>query len=281
MRFFFFGLVLMASLSLVQTVAVADSTGDKAMAQNIADRFRSSGQMQKYHVGVKCDNGTAWLIGSVTDTAQQQTAIKIAQATPGVTRVMNKLIIENGRVARATLDQAQPRNQLRPQNQAGPRGLQQPQGMSVQVSMAEPIVSGPTFEISPPLADERFAPVFEDESFTPQPRIARRRNRPLALARRSGTMHAVGGQPLPAHAPIPSGVSPARFDQPQMPPLCVAELRCLSELCRTDLSETVFTDGLAFHRPVLSLSASAARLAQGHVRVGRWLVATRFQGIER
>ena len=217
MRFFFFGLALIASLSLVPTVAVADSAGDKAMAQSIADSLKSSDQMQKYHVGVKCDNGTAWLVGSVTDADQQQTAIRIAQATSGVARVINKLTIENGQVARATLDQAGPRNQLRPQNQASLQGLQQPQGMSVQASLAEPTVSGPAFEVSPPLADERFAPVVVDESSTPQPRIARRPRRPLALARRSGAVHAVGGRPLPAHAPIPSGVVPARFDQPQMP----------------------------------------------------------------
>ncbi len=217
MRFFFFGLALIASLSLMPTVVAADSAGDKAMAQGIADNFKSSGQMQKYHVGVKCDNGTAWLIGSVTNADQQQTAVRIAQTTPDVTRVINQLIIENGRVAQATPDQARPRNQLRPQNQPGPQGLQQPQGMSVQASLAEPIVSGPAFEISPPLADERFAPVVEDESFTPQPRIARRPSRPLALARRSGAVRAVGGQPLPAHAPTPSSVVPARYDQPQMP----------------------------------------------------------------
>jgi hypothetical protein len=217
MRFFFYGLALIASLSLVPTVAVADSAGDKAMAQNIADSFKSSGQMQKYHVGVKCDNGTAWLVGSVTDADQQQTAIRIAQAAPGVTRVINKLVIENGQVARATIDAVRTRNQLRTQNQAGSRDLQQPQGMSVQASLAEPTDSGPSFEISTPIANERFAPVVEDESFTRQPRIARRPNRPLALARRSGAATAVGGRPMPAHAPIPSGVAPARYDQPQMP----------------------------------------------------------------
>ena len=83
----------------------------------------------------------AGLIGSVTNADQQQTAVRIAQTTPAVPSVINQLIIENGRVAQATPDQARPRNQLRPQNQPGPQGLQQPQGMSVQASLAEPIVS--------------------------------------------------------------------------------------------------------------------------------------------
>ena len=45
--------------------------------------------------------------------------------------------------------------------------------------------------------------------------------------------------------------------------LCLAKLRGLSELRRRDLSEAVFADGLAVHRPVLPLSASSAGMAEG------------------
>src|SRR5262249_4651240 len=46
---------------------------------------------------------------------------------------------------------------------------------------------------------------------------------------------------------------------------------------RCDLSQTVFADGLAIYRPVLSLSASAAGLAEGHARMGRRLVVPGLQ----
>jgi len=36
--------------------------------------------------------------------------------------------------------------------------------------------------------------------------------------------------------------------------LCLAKLCSVSELCRRDLPEAVFTDGMALYRPILSLS---------------------------
>ncbi len=50
--------------------------------------------------------------------------------------------------------------------------------------------------------------------------------------------------------------------------LCVAQLCRVSQLCRRQLSQAVFADGLAVYRSVLSLSASAARMAQGGLGMG-------------
>ncbi len=43
--------------------------------------------------------------------------------------------------------------------------------------------------------------------------------------------------------------------------LCLAELRFVSELRSSELSETVLADGLAVHRSILSLPASSDGLA--------------------
>ena len=50
--------------------------------------------------------------------------------------------------------------------------------------------------------------------------------------------------------------------------LCLAKLCGLSKLRRCDLSEAVFSNGLAVHWPILSISPGAARMAEGHLGMG-------------
>ena len=54
--------------------------------------------------------------------------------------------------------------------------------------------------------------------------------------------------------------------------LRLAQLLGLSELRGRDLSPPVLADGLAVHRPLLSLSAGADGMAEGVTAMGRWLV---------
>jgi hypothetical protein len=64
---------------------------DRAAAQEIAENMKQSGQLQDYRVGVKYQNGVAWLMGTVTSKQQKAAAERIARETPGVERVVSKL----------------------------------------------------------------------------------------------------------------------------------------------------------------------------------------------
>lgn len=82
--------VVAATAALVPTWALA---GNQEVAEQIAVSLKESGQMQGYKIGVKFQDGTAWLRGQVNSADQMNTALRIAFQTPGVTRVVNNLSI--------------------------------------------------------------------------------------------------------------------------------------------------------------------------------------------
>jgi hypothetical protein len=74
--------------------ASADEQADRAAAQQIAKNMKVSGQLKDYRVGVKYQDGVAWLLGSVTSAQQKAIAEQIAANTEGVEKVICKLEIE-------------------------------------------------------------------------------------------------------------------------------------------------------------------------------------------
>lgn len=71
--------------------ASAQSAADKAMAQRIGSVLKESGQLRDYRVGVKFQDGVAWLNGTVTDSQQANTATALAREIPGVSHVVCQL----------------------------------------------------------------------------------------------------------------------------------------------------------------------------------------------
>ena len=90
MRRLLIGLVVAAATALVPIGALA---GNQEVAEQIAARLRDSGQMHGYRIGVKFQDGTAWLKGQVSNPGQMETALKLVSQTPGVQRVENGLSI--------------------------------------------------------------------------------------------------------------------------------------------------------------------------------------------
>ncbi len=81
-----------ATLALAPaTRAAAEAPDDRAAAQQIAQDLKDSGQLRDYRVGVKYQNGVAWLMGTVTSPEQKQLAEQLAGRSAGVDRVINKL----------------------------------------------------------------------------------------------------------------------------------------------------------------------------------------------
>jgi hypothetical protein len=67
--------------------------GNQEVAEQIGANLRSSGQLHGYKIGVKFQDGTAWLRGTVADRAQLDAALKIVSQTPGVKNVVNNMTI--------------------------------------------------------------------------------------------------------------------------------------------------------------------------------------------
>jgi hypothetical protein len=232
MRRLFIGLLVVATTVLLPVWALADN---QQVAERITSNLRQRAQLQDYKIGVKFQNGTAWLRGRVASDEQLAKALKAVWATEGVDRVVNQLNV--GPSAKAQLQT--PKTALRSEwvSRSSGKGPQRDSGaMSPQAQRLQQVVDGETLPAEAPQAT-RLA-----TSYTPQPAYPAsavmtaqsavirqgamgqasqpRSNRPIPVAYLSGepaTLPQNGG-PIPAYAaPMNSGVAPARYDQPCMP----------------------------------------------------------------
>jgi hypothetical protein len=87
-------MVVAVATALVPLWAAA---GNQEVAEQIGASLRSSGQLHGYKIGVKFQDGTAWLRGSVADRAQMDAALKIVSQTPGVKNMVNNMTIAGER----------------------------------------------------------------------------------------------------------------------------------------------------------------------------------------
>lgn len=81
-----------AALLWPASAGAASPTAEK-MASNVAQALKESGRLQGYAVGVKYEDGVAWLEGRVTSEEQSATAAELARGVQGVAHVVNKLEI--------------------------------------------------------------------------------------------------------------------------------------------------------------------------------------------
>lgn len=95
MRSFIFCLATAVAVSSLAVNSTSGASGDENQAQQIAGNLKQSGRLKDYRVGVKYEDGVAWLSGTVTSDQQRQMAELVARNSPGVNHVVNKLEIEN------------------------------------------------------------------------------------------------------------------------------------------------------------------------------------------
>jgi hypothetical protein len=112
-----FLLAALASACLTTAGRAAD------LASSVAGNLRDSGALTGYRVNVKSKSGTVWLEGRVSDDRQLAAAVGIAETTPGVERVVNRLVIDG-----AAAGQAQPQagSLAMPSSAWDTAGVQQP-----------------------------------------------------------------------------------------------------------------------------------------------------------
>jgi hypothetical protein len=80
-------------MAVVGTSFVLPAARADDLAGTVAAKLRESGSLAGYRVNVKAKSGTVWLEGRVADQKQLAAAVSLAENTPGVERVVNRLAI--------------------------------------------------------------------------------------------------------------------------------------------------------------------------------------------
>jgi hypothetical protein len=113
MRRLFLGMVVAAATAVAPLWAMA---ANQEVAEKIAANLRKSGELQGFKIGVKFENGTAWLSGRVRSEDQLQAAVKLVSETAGVKRVVNQLKVNpsSGATLKQTAGALGPDQVLRP-----------------------------------------------------------------------------------------------------------------------------------------------------------------------
>ena len=187
-------LVVAASTTLVPTWAMG---GNQDVAETIAANLREGGQLTGYRIGVKYQEGTAWLRGTVRDQAQMNTAMNLVLQTPGVTRVVNDLTITEA--------------------SASSKGPARLSAIPVATSFEPMPVTPVSVTELAPISEPTLAPVPQ----TSAQQVPRMVSRPMPVAYSQGTPLPIGqpgASPMPQYvAPVGNGVAPVRYDQPHVP----------------------------------------------------------------
>lgn len=215
MRRWIVGLVV-AAAALVPVVATA---GNQQVAEQIAAALRDSGKLHGYRIGVKFQDGTAWLKGQVATQEEMAAALDLAFGVPGVTRVMNHLTIQSEKPAPAVSAQEMVDQPLAGKDSGVKETAASPEASVVanppaRLNLApmrlrtDDAVQRTAVE-EPTLAPQR--PDSLGEAKPPKPIPSGTYQPPLPMARANGA--------APAQMPmaIPMGAAPARYDQPNMP----------------------------------------------------------------
>lgn len=229
--------------------------GNQELAQEIAAALKNSGQLRGYKIGVRCQDGTVWLRGTVLDEQQKQIAEQLALQVSGVKKVINELAVDSAAPASSENNALQPiSGAFAPERVTGgmtsfPRGeAQMPATASVLTNKIQQADRLPSVFPSQPVRATAATALSEGPTFaapevpTMEPtqeatptaaavptEVAPRAMRPLpiayAQAQESGMTPAptpapalpAQGRPLPMYVGQAGAAAPARFDQPHMP----------------------------------------------------------------
>ncbi|NQU25544.1 MAG: BON domain-containing protein [Candidatus Nealsonbacteria bacterium] len=206
MRRLLTGLVVATTTALLPVFA---SAGNQEVANQIAKNLRDSGELSNYKIGVKFQDGTAWLSGLVTSQQQMTAALHQVFKTSNVDRVVNDLKIDPGEMVEVTPVVAKSARRMQPAD-----GALAPEesGIATRIRMVSaedprPIASQPAARSIARLpvrpAAKPMAP-------------ARNLGRPIPISYTQ--MGAAPGNPIPAYVPgAGGGGAPMRCDQPNMP----------------------------------------------------------------
>jgi hypothetical protein len=208
-----------AFIALAPTLALA---GNQEIAEQIAGKLRNSGQMVDYKIGVKYQDGTAWLRGRVASEAQMQNALRLAFEVPEVDRVVNEMtIVGESAESNPLRGDAPAKLGLAGRIEASMSTGTQPKPLPIREeapSYASPVPSS----YAPASARQTAA---EEPQELPRQAAPQRRAAPISGPRMAMVQQAPRGPVDPNAVPRPmytaaasrAGVAPARYDQPCLP----------------------------------------------------------------
>jgi hypothetical protein len=190
---------------------------DQEVAQQIAEVMKISGAMKDYSLSVKCQDGTAWLKGTVASEEQMDTAIQIALASPHVDDVVNQMSIvgSSGALSQAPAP-PQPSNGRRSRLASNSNARSARPAVEYAPQLRQPPAQN--FAPAAPIGRLRAVPI--SASAAPSGFAnggAPRRANVIPVSQQPVPIGG-GGMPVPAYVPgAGGGVAPASFDQPQLP----------------------------------------------------------------
>jgi hypothetical protein len=218
-----FKLWAMAGFALLMPAIALGS--DQELAQQIAENLKNSGRLKGYSISVKVQEGIVQLDGTVRSDQQLEQALSIAEVTPGIERVINNLSIKAPKDSANSMALRQPRSIASGARQLVRRSGRPTATLAVRQASAETPVEGEatTFPYeAPPEMPATMHPANTGNRGAPRPiqRVSGAGYAPMTQAGYAPEMvpTAAAGGPMPAYGgAAPMGMSPARFDQPQMP----------------------------------------------------------------
>lgn len=195
----------MALVALAACLPGVAFAGDREMAQEIANQLRDSGALVDYNIGVKYQDGAAWLSGRVRSEEQLTAAIEIVERIEGIQHVINDIEVvpaETKAIAKKSASsKAKTKSSIARQASAE-------EDLPLPLERKTPSKKPRVGKATSYQADE--APVAAAPgSFQP----SEAREVPEAYYGGGAT-----GAPLPATAPgAMGGIAPVSYDQPNMP----------------------------------------------------------------
>ncbi len=238
-------LTVAAAVLVLPTLVMA---GNQEVAEKVATNLRQSGQLQGYKVGVKFQEGTAWLRGRVASHEQMNAALRVAFQTNGVERVVNNLTVDSGLQTDSVSQGTAPKRTKMSVSGLLGKSLRQVSGATAperrparptaafqrttstkvatkaakKLQEASPVETA--FEASPVL------PVAAETRAEPRAKLLREVLAPVNEQPRLVAQAQPMGQPVPVGyvqngampaqqhmAPVGTGAVPAQYDQPTMP----------------------------------------------------------------
>jgi len=209
--------------------------GDTELAQQIAGNLKNSGKMHGYSIGVKVQEGTVWLNGSVASQEQLAAALDIVQDTPGIEKIVNGVAVrDSANVQQATAATSGAANaQLAvggqsdynnpefdaPSPVVGPTGrpVAEYNAPGTNSAAARSVMAAP--HASPMAMPIPMASAPASYNAPNAPRVASHPQSVQPMPVQMMSQSAPSGAPIPAYVPANAGggIAPAHFDHPNMP----------------------------------------------------------------
>lgn len=223
MRRLLIGLVVATATAITPVLAFA---GNQETAEQIKSGLEASGHVTSGDaIGVKFQDGTAYLSGHIASREQMNATLKVVYQTPGVTRIVNNIVVAGSEDAAPApqqalaADSAAAQNPLREQN----KSLQSHLGRAqrVESTASAPVERVPSTYTATPLAT-----VSAEESVAEPQQVVPQKPRPMAANAQRVAMRdtdaptpaPANGAPLPMYAAgTPAGPAPVSYDQPRLP----------------------------------------------------------------